>query len=397
MNLPDQHFDFDANCEKVLTLFAGEQTSQTRDYDYGGECVKVTTSKGAMAGGNWCVVFSLEWQDPKIYESLVAAIAALEQIYPPTFELIQEHKNQIESLKGHEVSATDFARHMTGVAMIELEPRGRNECHATLRFVPDRRKPQIASALKDWREMVYGQSQDNIVSGIWRNTLAEWQKQPTEKDKLPDLPSTAPRQDAGLVLEKKGEGWVITYRGSDSLILRDSKGIAAIALLLQKPNKDFSAIELAQAIEKNGATNAVWSASEIAEASLSISGFDGGGKVLDSKAKREYRAKLEELTEKKGIATASGDYVKAEECEREHDSILAELNRTSGLGGNSREFAGQTENARAAITQRIRGTIRKIKSKNAMLSGYLETTIETGQYCVYRPERAEQLSVTVKP
>jgi hypothetical protein len=190
------------------------------------------------------------------------------------------------------------------------------------------------SKLKEWWELLYAELKQQ-----------GWVDAPTKPAK-----GAAQEQDAGLVFTNKGGGWEICYRG-ESQIQPTSKGIATIAILLQNPNKEFGAVELAQVTEKNGATNASLSAGEIAEEGLTISKTDDAGDVIDEQAKQEYRAKFDELTEQKRIATELDDYNKAEQCENEIEKIITELTRASGLKGKTRKIGGQSEKARAAKTQ----------------------------------------------
>jgi hypothetical protein len=236
----------------------------------------------------------------------------------------------------------------------------------------------------------YRERYESLYAELNRRGLIELQTTPTEPAK-----GAAQAQDAGLVFTNRGGGWEICYRG-ESQIQPTSKGIAAIAILLQNPNKEFGAIALAQAIEKNGTTNASLSAGEIAEEGLTISETDDAGDVIDERAKREYRARLDDLEEQKQTATDSGDDDEAEKYQNEIEQIVAEWKLASGLRGQSRKFSGQSEKARTAITKVIDRAIIKLKKRNNALGAYLEMTIETGQRCVYHPEKTEPISITVK-
>jgi hypothetical protein len=221
--------------------------------------------------------------------------------------------------------------------------------------------------------------------------------EPTASATTEGAPVMMQAQDATqCTWKKKGKYWEITYSGN-SFDLRDTKGMNTIAILLQNPNKDFTSVELARAVENNGATGSPLSDGELLEEGLSISDADDGGEILDERTKQEYWEKINELREHKRIATESGEYEKAEKCDNEIDTIIEELKRRTGLVGKSRQFGGQSEKARTAVAHRVKDAIAKIKQEKNPIGAYLEATIETGRHCAYRPEKAQQqIPMTIK-
>ncbi len=67
--------------------------------------------------------------------------------------------------------------------------------------------------------------------------------------------------------------------------------------------------------------------------------------------------------------------------------MLAELQRSLGIGGRARPMRDAPERARQAVRARIRYALRSIADEDPTLARHLEASIRTGTFCSYRPER----------
>ena len=174
-------------------------------------------------------------------------------------------------------------------------------------------------------------------------------------------------------LRKEGEYWSVEFEGVTTL-LRDSKGVRVLAELLATPNRPWSALDL----ERLGAPGDDATARAIASGDA--------GALLDETAKREYRARLKELSEDIDDAEQSGDAPAVAALKAEKDIITSELHRALGLGGRSRVAGSIGERARLNVTRALRSTLRRIAASAPELATHLDATVRTGTVCVYTPD-----------
>lgn len=168
-------------------------------------------------------------------------------------------------------------------------------------------------------------------------------------------------------LERDGEVWHLSYAGR-SVILKHSKGLADLAVLLARPGTDVSVTEL------EGVPT------ELARSR--------GGEALDRRAIEAYRGRLTELAEEIDDADAAHDIGRAERARVEHDLLVDELSASVGLHGRSRAAGPEPiERMRKAVSARIRDAIRRIEAVHPQLGRHLANSVSTGTSCSYRPER----------
>jgi hypothetical protein len=111
-----------------------------------------------------------------------------------------------------------------------------------------------------------------------------------------------------------------------------------------------------------------------------------GDKVLDSKAKTAYRARIQELREDLEEAEDRSDLERASRARAEMDFIVAELTQAVGLGGRDREAASAGERARSAVSKSLHACLKHIEKAHPTLGAHLATTIRTGYFCSYKPD-----------
>jgi hypothetical protein len=109
--------------------------------------------------------------------------------------------------------------------------------------------------------------------------------------------------------------------------------------------------------------------------------------VLDSRARREYRDRIEELNGDIDEAAAANDLERVAHAQLELDFLLSELAAATGLGGRPRRSTSDAERARKAVAGRIADTLRRLDALHPSLAKHLRNSIRTGTFCSYRPER----------
>ena len=165
-------------------------------------------------------------------------------------------------------------------------------------------------------------------------------------------------------LRRDGEDWVLVT-GAETTRLRDGRGLHYLRALLAVPGKEISALDL------------------VADgAGLAATGTDA---LLDDTARAAYRDRLAALDAELDAADAAGDVDRAERAEAERQQILAELRRTTGLGGRARQTTAEAERARVNVTRTLRTAIERISATAPLAGAHLHRSVRTGLACRYEP------------
>jgi tetratricopeptide (TPR) repeat protein len=202
------------------------------------------------------------------------------------------------------------------------------------------------------------------------------------------VPAEAPAQgalDAHVAsLRREGDVWRIAFEGR-TLYVKDAKGLRHLGLLLSHPSVEFHAVDIvgAAAGSVSGGGRAEATA---AGPDLEIRREGDAGALLDTQAKREYRARLEDLRADIEEAEEFNDPERASRAREEMAFIAQELSSAVGLGGRDRRAASNAERARVNVTRAVRGAIKRIAAEDASLGRELETTVHTGYFCRYEPD-----------
>ena len=180
----------------------------------------------------------------------------------------------------------------------------------------------------------------------------------------PATPATSSDAAQRFTLVREGEVWAITSRGT-TFRLRDSRGLRILATLVERPNEDLHALDLADSSDGT---------------------IDRGdaGEVLDARARSEYRARLVDLRDDLADAERRGDLGWIDRLRTEAELIQAELSRAFAPGGRARRTGAAAERARSAVTRRVRDAIAKIREHDAELGAHLEWAVRTGATCCFR-------------
>ncbi|HUG09706.1 MAG TPA: hypothetical protein VMM36_01775 [Opitutaceae bacterium] len=162
---------------------------------------------------------------------------------------------------------------------------------------------------------------------------------------------------------REGALWMLAYDHHVAQ-MPELRGFHDIAKLLAAPGQEIHSAELAGLAVKSA-----------------------GIEVLDEKARRTYRKRLAELEEEITAAAEADQIARAKKLEEERDALIAELRKSSGLGGRLRKTGASDERARTAVTWRIRNAVKKIGEVHPPLSRHLANSIQTGTFCCYQPEQ----------
>lgn len=191
--------------------------------------------------------------------------------------------------------------------------------------------------------------------------------------------SRRPREN---VLRRDGEVWRIEYAG-ERFRLRDSKGLQHLALLLAEPGREWHVLDLVAAGAGADVDVRPHGVDELPRANR---GSDAGP-ILDAAAKVAYRRRIEDLRDMVDEGRAWGDLERVARAEEELDAVASELSRAVGLGGRDRRMGSEAERARVNVTRTIRAALLRIDEHSAELGHHLASTVRTGTFCVYDPDR----------
>jgi hypothetical protein len=174
-----------------------------------------------------------------------------------------------------------------------------------------------------------------------------------------------PSLGPGFELVKEGDLW--TVRHADTTFhLKDSRGLAILAKLVEHPGREFHATDLVAPSGEQGHV-------------------EDAGEVLDAKAIAAYKRRLEDLREAEAEATRNSDIHRASRVREEIEAIAGELAQGVGLGGRGRKASSTAEKARVNVRKRILDAISRIREHSPTLAKNLERSIRTGIFCSYDP------------
>jgi hypothetical protein len=166
-------------------------------------------------------------------------------------------------------------------------------------------------------------------------------------------------------LRRDGEVWHLTYLGTTAIV-KHSKGLADLAVLLARPGQYIHVTELA------GVPPGMVAGS--------------GGDALDRRAIAAYKHRLAQLTDERDTADANHDLRRAELARIEYDTLVAQLSSSLGLNGRTRAAGPEpAERLRKAVAARVRDTIRHLETIHPALAHHLHHAIRTGTHCAYQP------------
>lgn len=181
---------------------------------------------------------------------------------------------------------------------------------------------------------------------------------------LPPAPSWLVRRGFRhhATLVRQAGGWRIEVHGRTSMVA-DSIGMTYLAALLDTPSQERHVLDLAvvEGAGRAGRTNQP---------------------VIDGQAIRNYRARIQELSE---VASGGDKGPRAEEARVEIDSIRRLLKASTSWTGSARHFPTDQERARTSVRKALVRTIRSIAVTEPDLGAHLEAAVTTGSVCCYRP------------
>ena len=190
--------------------------------------------------------------------------------------------------------------------------------------------------------------------------------------------SILPTNEEPLFLHRR-DYWIIRYHGRSAL-LKSTRGLQCLAVLLRDPGREFHVGELLARPMK-----ASIPVLEVVSDGRVTVRLDAGITVLDAQAKAEYKCRLHELRQDLHDAERFNDLVRRAEVQNEIHVITNRLASAVGVGGRDRKTCSDAERARSTVTKCIKKAIQKIGDAVPSLGYHLAARIKTGYFCSYNP------------
>lgn len=186
-----------------------------------------------------------------------------------------------------------------------------------------------------------------------------------------------PREEFALF--NRGAFWVLSNDGRE-IVVKHRKGLHYVAELLRNPDRDIHTRDLVALLADS--TPATPSRGAPARLVEGVHTGDFSEPLVDPKARRAYRRRLDELEEQLDAAGGTRDPEELVVLREEHAALEREMARVTGLGGRLRRI-DDAERIRVAVTRAIRGALAAIATASPEIGGTLARRIRTGNSCRY--------------
>src|SRR5262245_16989186 len=195
---------------------------------------------------------------------------------------------------------------------------------------------------------------------------------------------------------REGDTWLVDYEG-EAVRLRDAKGVRDLAALLARPGVEIHAADLVIAAERLPDVDmsvATVPAGAPADGNVTATRREVARATVDSRARREYRARVADLRDEIVDADRYGNSERSGRLRRELAAVSAELARSYGLAGRPRSVADSAERMRKAVAARIHYAIERLRRLHPTLAAHLQAAVRTGTFCVYLPSQPTRWEIS---
>jgi hypothetical protein len=151
--------------------------------------------------------------------------------------------------------------------------------------------------------------------------------------------------------------------------MRDSRGLQMLARLVTSPGTEIHVLDLMGPGDTEQPIDA-----------------GDSGELLDDRARRDYRRRIEELRARLEDAESIQDAEGADAARAEIEHLSDELSRAFGLDGRQRRAGSVAERARVNVQRRLKHALERIARECPAAGRHLEWAVRTGTFCSYRPD-----------
>ncbi len=184
---------------------------------------------------------------------------------------------------------------------------------------------------------------------------------------------------------REDRGWVVAC-GDIRCRLTDTKGLRYVAELVRSPGVERHSLDLVDRVEGVAVGDLAIDRRQLGDA----------GALIDAKARRAYRHRIEALRAEIDVALDRGAEDRAEASQAELDQLVGQLAQAFGLGGRSRRASSAVERARLNVTRAIRAATARVSEALPEAGPVLDQRLRTGIYCAYEPEQGDDVRWSVQ-
>ena len=173
-----------------------------------------------------------------------------------------------------------------------------------------------------------------------------------------------------LIFRREGSTWRVEYGGVGKNV-QDAVGMRHLAHLLENPGREIHVIELrALAASENKPPPS-----------------GSAGALLDKRAIKDYKARLQEIEEELVEAEQNNDIGRVAKLKEEQQVLYSQVSRAVGLRGRRRRGSDDSERARQAVSAALHRAIKAIGKEHSELARHLTNCVRIGRVCSYEPDR----------
>lgn len=191
------------------------------------------------------------------------------------------------------------------------------------------------------------------------------------------------------VFQQEGDLWRVRFQNRPTY-LKDGIGTQCLYHLLSAPGREIHSLDLIRRAKGVVVPAPDEEAASVTEEQRNAEGshstdLGDAGEMLDDDTRARYIAERERLDGRKRSAIARGDATAAAREQVSIDAINKELRRATDLAGRTRRAGSAAERARVTVQKHIAKSKRELEKKHPALYEHLESFLDTGTFCIYRP------------
>lgn len=207
------------------------------------------------------------------------------------------------------------------------------------------------------------------------------------------------------ILKQVGDFWEVQFDGKTLSGIPGLKGMDYIKLLLESPHEKIHCNRLHTLLtgvpeaQKPKEFDGSMNDKRLESTGMHVSDAMTSHEILDDRAKREIKERLDLLNTKIDDSKNNNDHVRVEELENEKDNLFEVLRVSTDHKGQSRNFTDDIEKTRKNISNRISDALKKLEELEKKKFGdipiyrHLKNAIITGKECSYEPNDGISISV----
>jgi len=233
------------------------------------------------------------------------------------------------------------------------------------------KKPDSSLPIVSLDSLIFVDSSGNV--GIFLEAITSLYKDEVDLDKN--------------IFRKEGNSWLVVYKGKQTNVTH-SKGMFYIKELLCNPNKDIRAIDLQAGVDKGDLPDEQYSSmshEELESEGLAVH-VESPDDMIDSELLATYRTNLKTIDTDIAESESKGLTTKASQLKKQKAGMEEFIRKNTNIKGKSRKVPDTSERARQAVNRAINTAIKNIGNELLELSLHLNSHIETGRTCKYKPE-----------